>query len=105
MVRAALLRGFESNRMSAIPVSEHLPLPMPPDAAAAGRRRGRFGDVMLGLSARASAIGVLLMLLTLIGVLTYAAVPSLRRFGLSFVASTEWRPNELERPKVGPDGK
>jgi phosphate transport system permease protein len=45
------------------------------------------------------------MLVALVSVLSYAAVPSLRTFGASFLTSTDWRPNELEHPKHGPDGK
>jgi phosphate transport system permease protein len=45
------------------------------------------------------------MLAALVAVLTVSAVPSLRTFGASFLVSTDWRPNELERPKVGPDGQ
>ena len=59
----------------------------------------------LGLSTRASAVGLLLMLLALVAVLTSAAMPSVRTFGFSFLFTSEWRPNDIERPKVGPDGK
>src|SRR5438874_4984451 len=72
---------------------------------AAMRRRSRIGDLILGLSTRASAVGVLLMLLALVAVLTSAAMPSVRTFGFSFLFTSEWRPNDIERPRIGPDGK
>ncbi len=45
------------------------------------------------------------MLGTLVVVLATAAMPSIRTFGAGFLVSSEWRPNEIERPKHGPDGK
>src|SRR5688572_22266105 len=63
------------------------------------------GDLVLKLLARGSALIVLLMLTALIVVLVGAAVPAIKTFGLSFITSSEWRPNELETPKRGPDGK
>ena len=62
-------------------------------------------DLVLKLLARGSALIVLLMLGALIVVLMRAAVPTMKTFGLSFITSSEWRPNELETPKRGPDGK
>src|SRR5262245_13382059 len=90
--------------MTAIPAFEH-PTPAPGPTAVRRRRHSRVGDALLGVLTRGSAVGVLLMLVALVTVLSYAAIPSLQEFGASFVASSEWRPNELERPKVGPDGK
>ena len=55
-------------------------------------------------AARAAAGVILLMLLALLAVLSYAAVPSIKAFGLHFLVSSEWRPNALQVPKVGPDG-
>src|SRR4051812_30354135 len=75
------------------------------DAPARHARRVRWGDAALGLLTRGSAVGVLLMLASLVTVLAVSAVPSLRTFGASFLVSKEWRPNELERPKLGADGK
>src|SRR5512138_744934 len=67
--------------------------------------RVRFGaDAMLRYAARAGAVVVLLMLAALVFVLAKAALPSVSTFGAKFVATTEWRPNELERPALGPDG-
>jgi phosphate transport system permease protein len=64
-----------------------------------------MGDLVLGTLARASAVCIVLMLGALITVLTVSAAPSIRQFGAKFLVSSEWRPNELERPKRGPDGK
>jgi phosphate transport system permease protein len=47
----------------------------------------------------------MLMLASLVVVLFVSALPSLRQYGAGFVTSTDWRPNELEQPKIGPDGK
>lgn len=66
----------------------------------------RFGgDAALRWLARGSAVVIVLMLASLLWVLTDAALPSIRAFGWSFLTSTEWRANELERPRKGPDGK
>src|SRR5436305_11326824 len=65
----------------------------------------RIGDSVLGVLTRGSALGVVAMLAALVTVLTISAVPSLRTFGASFLVSSEWRPNELERPKLDAAGK
>src|SRR4051812_28695397 len=39
------------------------------------------------------------MLLSLVAVLAYASMPSVREFGASFLVSSHWRPNALEQPK------
>jgi phosphate transport system permease protein len=70
------------------------------------RSRRRFGaDDALRIAARSSAIVVLLMLAALVAVLAKSAVPSVTQFGAKFLVTTEWRPNELERPVKGADGK
>jgi phosphate transport system permease protein len=69
-----------------------------------GRRRSIADPLFAGLS-RGGAVVVLLMLAALVCVLTNAAIPSMRAFGFSFLASTEWRPNDIEQPKIGADGK
>jgi phosphate transport system permease protein len=69
-------------------------------------RRTRFnGDFWLLLACRASVCAIFLMLVALLSVLVYAAVPSVKAFGASFITGTDWRPNELEVPKRGVDGK
>jgi phosphate transport system permease protein len=71
--------------------------------AQSGRRVG--SDQILRALTGAGAVIVLLMLASLLIVLTMAAIPSIRAFGFSNVTSKDWRPNELEQPKRGPDGK
>jgi phosphate transport system permease protein len=69
--------------------------------AAQQRRRGRlwFADQALLWGARSSGAVVLLMLASLVTVLVIAAAPSFKVFGPGFITSSQWRPNELERPK------
>lgn len=75
-------------------------------SAAAPRVRSRLGgDFVLAALTRGSAILILAMLVTLVGVLVVAAWPSIKAYGLHFLVSTEWRANELEVPVLGPDGK
>ena len=69
----------------------------PPRGAA--RRRTYWSDRILDTLATGSAVTILLLMMALIGVLVYAAAPSFRTFGLSFLTHSEWRPNELERIK------
>jgi phosphate transport system permease protein len=74
--------------------------------AAAGRRRWlALADVGLLWGARSSGGILVLMLASLVVVLTSAAWPSFRMFGPGFITSTQWRPNELERPKRDDAGK
>jgi phosphate transport system permease protein len=73
----------------------------PPKSRLAGTRRDWALRVLVSLAAAA----ILLMLAGLLVVLLAAAVPSLRTFGARFLVTSEWRPNELERPTLGPDGK
>src|SRR4051812_30673003 len=60
------------------------------------RRRAVFtGDrVMVGL-ARLGGVALLMMLVLLLAVLIYAAWPSIRTFGLQFLYTSQWRPNEI----------
>jgi phosphate transport system permease protein len=62
-------------------------------------------DQILRALAAGGAVVVLLMLASLVVMLTLAALPSIKAFGFGFVTSSQWRPNELEQPKRGPDGK
>jgi len=48
---------------------------------------------------------VLIMLVALLGVLGYAAMPGIKAFGLHFLVGSDWRPNSVDQPKRGPDGK
>jgi phosphate ABC transporter permease protein PstC len=66
----------------------------------------RFGpDFILSSLAHGSAVIVLLMLTSLVVVLCYAAVPSIKAFGLKFVTESSWRPNEREIPKRNAAGQ
>jgi phosphate transport system permease protein len=62
-------------------------------------------DVVLRALTGASALVILAMLLALIGVLTWAAMPSIRHFGLKFLVGTDWRANAVERPMRDAQGK
>jgi len=62
------------------------------------RRRHRLADALLAGLARAGAVGILLMLAVLVGVLSVAAWPSIRTFGARFLVTSDWRPNELHVP-------
>ena len=44
------------------------------------------------------------MVVGLIFVLAVAAMPSITTFGPGFLVSSDWRPNPLEVPDIGPDG-
>ena len=64
-----------------------------------------FGiDNVLAWLTAGSTIIVMLMLGALIAVMVHAALPSIRTFGFHFLTSSEWRPNELERPKLDASG-
>lgn len=69
------------------------------------RRRWLGPDPLLALAARAGAVTILLMLAALLAVLFTASIPAMRTFGAGFLASTEWRPNELEVPVRDAAGK
>ena len=80
------------------------PSPDGPAFALSGQSESGSGDGILAFVTRGSAIVVILMLTSLVSVLAYASIPAMRTFGLGFLTSTDWRPNELEQPKRGPDG-
>ena len=70
------------------------------------RPRSRVsGDFVLRAVTGLSALTIILMLVALLVVLTVAAMPSIRAYGFKFLYSTDWRPNVIERPLRGPDGK
>jgi phosphate transport system permease protein len=48
---------------------------------------------------------ILVMVGLLITVLIYGAWPSIKEYGVAFLYTHDWRPNELEQPKTGSDGK
>src|SRR6476469_7356374 len=72
---------------------------------AAKRSRGQLVDSALHLAAAASGVVILLMMGMLLAVLIYAAVPSVKTFGLKFFVDFAWRPNALEKAKRTADGK
>lgn len=78
-----------------------------PDAPPRAPRARRWikGDWVLAALTRSSAVCIVLMLGALVTVLAISAAPSFRQFGAGFITTSQWRPNELERPKRGPDGK
>jgi phosphate transport system permease protein len=69
------------------------------------KAKHNLADMMLAGLARASAVIVLIMLVALLSVLGYAAIPGIRTFGLHFLVGSDWRPNPIDQPKVGSDGK
>jgi phosphate transport system permease protein len=86
--------------------------PMPPSVEYAGPTTlvasGRSfvtADRLLRTLTTTAAVIVLLMLAGLVAVLMVSAWPSVRAYGVHFLVSQDWRPNELEQPKKGPDGK
>jgi len=76
-----------------------------PIFASTAKTRRNFSDALLAGSARASAGVVLIMLVALLSVLGYAAMPGIKTFGLHFLVGSDWRPNPVDQPKRGPDGK
>ena len=63
------------------------------------RRRGRItGDTVMAVLSRLGAVSIIAMLVVLLAVLTYAAWPSIKTFGWSFLVTSQWRPNELTVP-------
>jgi phosphate transport system permease protein len=60
-------------------------------------------DKLLGVLTRGAACVVLLMLFALIVVLSHAAWPSVQKFGLSFLTTSEWR--STQTAARGADGK
>ncbi len=56
-------------------------------------------DAIVHAAATGSGCVILLMMASLLAVLLFAAVPSMKTFGMKFFAESTWRPNALE--KVG----
>jgi phosphate transport system permease protein len=82
-----------------------VPFRQPDPKAATARPKRISGDTLLQGAATGGTLCIFFMLAALLAVLFYAALPSIREFGFHFLVSSEWRPNELEQPKRGPDGK
>lgn len=64
-------------------------------AALADSFGGMVGDSLLRFLARDAAVAILCMLASLLVVLAVSAMPSIKAFGLKFLVTSEWRPNEL----------
>jgi phosphate transport system permease protein len=84
--------------------------PTPPEAdrprrPLAASRSLVTADAALSTLARCSALTIVLMLVALVGLLAVTAWPSIKAHGWSFFVSSEWRPNELEVPQRGANGK
>src|SRR5262245_15654585 len=79
----------------------------PPTALPAARKRGRgqLVDRALHFLAVGSGVLVLLMMGSLVAVLFYAAIPSVKQFGLKFFTESSWRPNALEITKRTAEGR
>ncbi|HEX4412477.1 MAG TPA: hypothetical protein VH107_02540, partial [Lacipirellulaceae bacterium] len=69
------------------------------------RRKAVNGDFVLATLARMGALSIMVMLVVLLSVLAYAAWPSIREFGVSFLYTSQWRPNELTVPAHDAAGK
>jgi len=80
-------------------------LDAPPESFKKARPKLISADWVLHALATGSGALVLIMLASLIVVLFMAAVPSIKAYGAQFLVSSDWRPNELEVAKKGPDGK
>jgi phosphate transport system permease protein len=79
--------------------------PAPRAPTHAGQAKHNVADLWLAGLARAAALIVLVMLIALLSVLTYAAMPGIRNFGWHFLVGSDWRPNPISQPARGPDGK
>ena len=64
-----------------------------------------MADLVLATLARIGALSIVVMLAVLLTVLAYAAWPSIRAFGMSFLYTSQWRPNELTSPARDAAGK
>src|SRR4051794_5499973 len=109
LARWACDRTDLAHTMSVI-TSDPILNPAPPPSGAgltfAAKERAWFSaDPVLRALTGFAAVCILGMIGVLVGVLFWTSIPSIRAFGFSFLVSTEWRPNEREVPKRGPDGK
>jgi len=70
------------------------------------RRHGVVSSdaILVGFS-RLGALSIIAMLVVLLGVLTFAAWPSIETFGWKFLFTSQWRPNELSVPVHDAAGK
>jgi phosphate transport system permease protein len=68
------------------------------------RSSHKFADVLLARLAQSAAVIVIIMLVALLSVLGYAAMPGIRQFGAHFLVGSDWRPNPVDQPVRGADG-
>ena len=70
-------------------VASELPLPhvMPPSGVTRG-----WGDRVFRLLARSAALSLVVIVMALVAVMVRAALPSIRAFGWSFLATSKWNP-------------
>jgi phosphate transport system permease protein len=75
------------------------------DPEAITQNRRAYGEPVMRFAATASAVVILVMLAALLVVLFAAALPSVHRFGVGFLTTSAWRPNELPILKLDARGK
>ncbi len=78
--------------MSDIPILPDAARSTPPGSVAQQKAPSRAGDVIFGSLARLAAIVTLLLLGGIIVSLVVASLPSIEKFGLSFLWTAEWDP-------------
>lgn len=66
------------------------------DGLARARRRARASDRVLSALVHGCALVMVLLLVAMLLVVAGGAMPAVREYGLSFVASAEWQPNERQ---------
>ncbi|HZK80917.1 MAG TPA: phosphate ABC transporter permease subunit PstC, partial [Humisphaera sp.] len=64
-----------------------------------------IGDAAFRLLATASGASIVVMIALLVMVLAHSAMPSFKTFGVKFLTTSTWRPNELVHTKRTPTGK
>lgn len=67
-----------------------------PSTDLTGKAGSGTGDAVLRTLSTGAAVCVLIMLGSLVAILTYAAVPSIKAFGAHFLVNSTWRPNSIE---------
>jgi phosphate transport system permease protein len=86
--------------------SEVIPQAGPPETSSfiSSKRRYLDSDLILKTLARASGVFIIIMLAALLVVLFRSARLSMHQFGWQFLTTSEWRPNEIDRPKKDAQG-
>jgi phosphate transport system permease protein len=86
-----LPRGIRRAALPKVPMSD-INLSSTPPASRAQRAPGRLGDIVFGGLTRLSAVVTLLLLGGIIVSLIVASLPTLQKFGLSFLWRSDWDP-------------